>query len=232
MLCAPALGRPLFLLVAWCLSMNDRNQAIEILKEARDLLADELTQSVLDLREEILDDASGESYMSDIETLYDKYGNRLGHLSTLISSLPAQSEEPIEPPPGMPNQQPSEMGEAGPPHPALALPAPSEVSNGSSTVTFQDFAVHIRSGEIDAAGTTLETLLGVDATRARECARTFYDKISADPEVLFKAMRLRIELASGGVNGPLMLLWDCFGLQGMEAVQVMQTLRVQATSGA
>ena len=69
--------------------MNQRNQAIETLKQARDSLAEQLTERILECREEILDDAAGDSFMGEIEQIYEKFGNRLSHLSSLISSLPA-----------------------------------------------------------------------------------------------------------------------------------------------
>ena len=69
--------------------MNKRNQAIETLKAARDSLAEQLTERILECREEILDDAAGDSFMGEIEQIYEKFGNRLGHLNSLISSLPA-----------------------------------------------------------------------------------------------------------------------------------------------
>ena len=50
--------------------MNDRNRALKILKEAKETLTGRLTEKVLELEEEILADARGDSYMNEIETVW------------------------------------------------------------------------------------------------------------------------------------------------------------------
>ena len=39
-----------------------------------------------------------------------------------------------------------------------------------------------------------------------------------------KAMSLRKEVATANFNSSLVLLYECFGLQGLEAISVLQTL--------
>src|SRR4051812_25367492 len=72
--------------------MNERAQALEVLRKARDLLAQRLTERILDAEEELLDDARGDSYLGDIETIYDQFGTKLTHLNQLINNLPQESE--------------------------------------------------------------------------------------------------------------------------------------------
>lgn len=48
-----------------------------------------------------------------------------------------------------------------------------------------------------------------------------------NPDLFGKAMKLRSDLESGNVNGALMLLWECFGLQGLESLGVLQTLKTR-----
>ena len=55
--------------------MNDRARATEILRKARAILAERLTEKILEQREELLDDAQGDSYMSEIESLYEQVGH-------------------------------------------------------------------------------------------------------------------------------------------------------------
>ena len=40
-------------------------------------------------------------------------------------------------------------------------------------------------------------------------------------------MTLRSELAAGSVNGALLLLWECFGLQGLESIAALQSLKTR-----
>jgi hypothetical protein len=59
--------------------MNDRARALAILKQAREILMQRLTEQVLENEEEILNDARGESYMGEIDALYDQVGTPLVH---------------------------------------------------------------------------------------------------------------------------------------------------------
>ena len=110
--------------------MNQRNQAIETLKAARDLLAEQLTERILECREEILDDASGDSFLGEIEQIYEKFGNRLGHLNSLISSLPAVV-------PGLPEKS----TDARP----AALPAAESKSAASEVASSDDLVAELVS---------------------------------------------------------------------------------------
>ena len=60
---------------------------------------------------------------------------------------------------------------------------------------------------------------------ATKCATAFRDKFNDDPHTLNKAMGLRSKLIAGENNDLLMILWDCFGLQGLHAVTALQTLK-------
>mgnify|MGYP006173681061 CR=1 FL=1 len=44
--------------------------------------------------------------------------------------------------------------------------------------------------------------------------------------------RLRQELAAGSINGALILLWECFGLQGLESIAALQSLRTHLSVAA
>src|SRR5688572_23814887 len=71
---------------------NERARAIAILKEARDILADRLTERIVERGEEFLDDAMGRTFTSEIDSIYDQIGLRLNHVNVMISSLPAVEE--------------------------------------------------------------------------------------------------------------------------------------------
>src|SRR5688500_19171117 len=68
--------------------MNDRARATEILRKARAILAERLTEKILEQRNELLDDAQGDSYMNEIESLYEQVGMKLSHVGQMLSNLP------------------------------------------------------------------------------------------------------------------------------------------------
>src|SRR3954453_20849101 len=72
--------------------MTERGRALDILRQARDLLAQRLTEPILDAEEGLLDDARGDSYLGDIETLFDQFGTKLTHLTQMINNLPLETE--------------------------------------------------------------------------------------------------------------------------------------------
>lgn len=207
-------------------TMSDRTRAIEVLKRARDLLAERLTERVLDSRDEILADAMGMSYLSEIETIYEQIGSRLHHVNLMLSNLPPEKQTQDETPKAHADE------ETRPPTlPFPSLPAPRPVAGllpvpvAVEPLTFKAFVLHVQAGDIARAGVTLAELFNVDLQRGTECAQLFQERSRVNPEIIFKVIRLRNELLSGRTNRLLMLLWECFGLQGSESIDVMHTLR-------
>src|SRR5689334_17980060 len=115
--------------------MSERERAIEVLRQARDLLARRLSEKILESEEELLDDARGDSYLSQIETIFDQFGTKLTHLNQLINNLPTEAEASTQVETGfVPADQVSPMAadaamadEAGPAHPA-AITGPLIIS--------------------------------------------------------------------------------------------------------
>ena len=230
--------------------MNDRQQAIDLLRRARDIIAERLTDHVLANKDQILEDAIGLSYNSEIDAIYEQMGARLTHLNQLLSNLPGEEEEQADEPVTLteelflPEDEPPPAAEEtfeehhGPqtktpaPHiaPSLALPGPAEIlqlAGPTPTVSFQRFTTRIFVGDLEGAGEILAELFEVEDARARKCAQVFYDGVRNNPEVIGKAAQLRRDLQAGNYNNSLALLHDCFGLQGVESVSVMQTLRAR-----
>lgn len=80
--------------------MSEQPSARKVLLAARNELAKRLTELVLASPEEMLADARGESYMNEIETLYEQVGIKLAHVNQMLAGLPADLElEPIAPSP-------------------------------------------------------------------------------------------------------------------------------------
>ncbi len=223
--------------------MNDRARAIAILKQAREILAQRLTERVLDCAEEILDDARGDSYMGEIESLYEQVGTPLAHVNQIISALPAEEIDAKTPETHAQHSAAHSYAEIIPPAwpDVPALPAPrgatavesldTVAEEPATEISFQTFAVRMQSGDVEGAGHALAYLFDINTDRAMQCAQHFYQQMQADPEFLVRAMQLRRELASGGYNGALMLLYQCFGLSGIESIGVFQVLKTRLQMG-
>ena len=223
--------------------MSERAKALEILRQARDLLAQRLTQRVLEAEEGLLDDATGASYLSDIETIYDQFGAKLMHLNQLINNLP--QDEPAPQP-----QAEYSRGDYVSPmaadaavsdelmlyHPSAvtgplivsppALPAPRmEEEIHVELPSFTRFVAQIRADDLREAARTLSALLDISEGRGLQCVRVFHNRWEKDETLLVKALQLRGEVLSSSYNSALMSLAECFGLVGIEAIGVLQALR-------
>ena len=233
--------------------MNERERALEILKQARDLLAERLTQRILENSDQLLDDARGDSYLGDIETVYEQFGMKLSHLNQLINNLPVEpavanygtsyttstdtlnpnfmqthsAEELI-----IPHQHPQAITGpliVSPP----ALPAPRIMEEVEVIPpSFQLFIAQVHTGDLVSSGRTLAILLDLSEARGVQCSRVFHRHWEEDPAFLKKALSLRSEVSNGSFNSALMLLAECFGLIGIEAIGVLQTLRARLSPPA
>lgn len=228
--------------------MNDRARAIAVLQQARELLLQRLTERIIEAREEILDDALGNSYSGEIETLHDQLGVRLSHLNSLLNSLPPVLEESshqtmlelplLSAPPAAEVviagafEHSTVPGDEGynPEHPhsdAVGSAFASAPAEGSLHVShwMQGFVDQVLALELEQAGMTLASLLDLSLERARQCAARFHEWSQSQADFLERLQQLRAGLHTGPVNATLMLLWECFGLQGVESIAVLQVMR-------
>jgi hypothetical protein len=231
--------------------MNDRTHAQAILRQAREILAQRLTALVGEQAEEILADARGESYMNEIEALYEHVGMKLAHLGQILSHLPP---EPIEPVAGTttttaaaqhaPEQTFSVATDAAPSAdvsdeslPALsgpvyvaapALPPPGGAPSSrirATQLSLQAFAAQIQLGDLLAAGRTIGALFELDESRAIDCATTFAQRVRSEAGFFRRVMQLRGQVQAGDEQRVRALLGDCFGFSRAEAQEVMLVLR-------
>lgn len=215
--------------------MNDRLRAIDTLQQAREVLIHRLTERILDAREEILDDAAGHSYASEIENLHDQISVRLSHVNGMLSNLPPADEKLL---PAMQSSSidtsaaPSEAVTFGPRDAGInSMVAPartvSQATTADETTILQLFLHQVMIQNVEAAARSLGQLLGLNEERALSCAEVFCGRVAADPGLLIKAMGLRAEAQSCTPNGGLLLLWECFELKGPESVAAIQTLKAR-----
>jgi hypothetical protein len=226
--------------------MSQRTEAILILRKARDVLVARLTERVLEAKEEILEDAEGGLFQGGIDEIYEQIATRLSHVNAMLNQLPPEEATtsydahptPSDADAGMAaasvlDTNDMALGGRGEP-PALPAPsrpqslaAPSEVvpsEPAAGETSFRSFGTQIFTGDLDAAGESLAELFHIDPLRGRRCAETFAEQIARSPDAMTKAMSLRQEIATANFNASLMLLYECFGLQGLEAIAVLQTL--------
>ncbi|MBA2114354.1 hypothetical protein [Bremerella alba] len=221
--------------------MSNRNEALAVLKLARDALLARMTEAILDQAEEIVADAEGESFLSEIESLYDQMGNKLAHLNQMIANLPAELEPQLDAYSYDREDEADEKPKARLPHIPIAsqsatqlapsierddligLPAPG-VSQPKAPA-FARFVSHIEQGEIDQAGDVIAHIFGLSPFSGMKCAETFSVRYESDTAVVVKAMRIRQELTHNRFNDALMLMHECFGLQGIEAMIALQKMR-------
>jgi hypothetical protein len=228
--------------------MPARKRALDVLRKSRDILAQRLTELVLEQAEEILDDARGDSYMNEIESLYEQVGMKLAHLGQMISHLPDESletttttatahhraEDTFTVATHGAHTSDVELAEAlpaleGPIYVAApALPPPGGAPSARAKATqlsLQAFAAQIQAGDVPAAGKTLGALLELDEARALACAATFDQRVRGEAGFYRRVMQLRKQIQAGDNQRVVVLLADCFGLSQPEAAAVVLTLR-------
>jgi len=229
--------------------MPNTNDALEVLKQAREILVERMSQAILDQAEEIIADAEGQSFLSEIETLYDQMGNKLAHLNQMISSLPMQSDssasyspfeeefpdhEPtpgmLAPPPAPPNLSIIPEDENDSTTSYIRLPAPGVTTAGSEG--FAQFVSYIEDEKIESAGNLLGEMLGLSPVSGVRSAEVFAQRFQENDSIVLKAMQIREKLNYSRYNDALMLIHECFGLQGVEAMMAMHKMQdlINATS--
>ena len=226
--------------------MNERAKAIEVLREARTILGERLTEKVVEQAEEILADARGDSYMNEIDSVYEQVGLKLAHVSQMLSNLPPPEAEPhtttaaAEHSPddmftvdtqATPSCDPvveyTSPALPGPLNVAVpALPAPKiAASDRAANSALQAFAAQIQAGDLLAAGRRLAALFEIEEMRAIACAATFAQRVRGEAAFFHKVMELRGEIYSANPQRALVLLLDCFGLVRGEAAEVLRNLQ-------
>jgi len=151
--------------------------------------------------------------MEEIDAIQEKIGGRLNSINTMIANFP----------PDDPSVNESQTKTQNSPE---STTSPAEASTPKPE-KFALFAQQVAANNLEAAGQTLAGLLEVDPTTGLRCATAFRERLNEDPTIIQKTMLLRAKLIAGENNDSLMILWDCFRLQGLEAVEVLQTLKTR-----
>jgi len=92
--------------------------------------------------------------------------------------------------------------------------------------TFRDFAGAIMKGDVPAAASVLEELLGLSAVRAHTASESFRAAMATGgPQFMQQAMGLRGAVTTGTDAEIAALLVACFGLAQTECAAAVAVLR-------
>jgi hypothetical protein len=113
----------------------------------------------------------------------------------------------------------------------LALPGPAVVEERPQITlvpsSLQSFALYVQTGDLQTAARCITELFDLPTGRGQACLDAFVQRWTIQPDLLHRVIALRSDLQSGSVSASLAALADCFGLQGMESISVLQSLRAR-----
>lgn len=223
--------------------MNRPSQAISILEQARDILMARLVERVIENREEILEDARGESYLGEIEALHEQIGARLAHLTQILASLPPHSCEVASPGFGdedgwSPAQSPAVEVDlafaSGSPGAASEFVGLSwQAASGrlhepnvsrSALLSLQAVSARVQTGELETAGRILAALFELSPDRSGRCVEFFAGKAAADAACVSRMASLRHLLETADSQSVTEILQDCFGFSESETRKALELL--------
>ncbi len=222
--------------------MNDRSFAISVLQKARNALSERLTQRVIESRDDIEADAAGESYLSEIETIYEQIGGRLAHLNAMLSNLPPATTTPATDPTAseviyadLATAYPGSLEpEAAPSARLLGLPAPArteEPTDRRAAVSLRNIVRHVQGADLATASVLICELFDIKPSQARRAALAFTRQIAEQPELARRIEELEASMEAANEYTTATLLGECFAFQAIDALSFVRTLK-ERSSGA
>jgi hypothetical protein len=217
--------------------MDDRAQAIAILQRAREALGARLTERILEAEQDIVADAEGGSYVSEIEAIYEQIGGRLAHLNAMLSSLP---EAPAAVPADVTASEiiyadlatayPTGLDlEGAAPLTLLALPAPSGGDERPRTESvaddFANIVRNVQTGDLSEAGRLISELFDLRPSQAARAAQALARQIVRYPNLVRRIAELGRTLGETNEYAAATLLVECFEFQAIEALAIVHALR-------
>lgn len=222
--------------------MNDRDEAIDVLKQARDTLARQLMNRVLESQDEILEEANGVSYGGQIESIFENFGARLANVNSMLSQLQMLDDEEVlesgtsfsPDDASRPNSYETTATVADtltPPEIAaadeiLAVAEQHLHPHDQDSATWESFIEHVRRQHHEAAVMALAEIFELNPARAEACVTRFTELCAADSSLLSRAHQMRHQLRTSSMGETLAMLRRLFGLQGSEATGVYHAVRV------
>lgn len=202
--------------------MNERARAVAILQQVRDILAQRLTERVVEAHDDLLEDAQGNSYSGEIEQLYEQLGLRLSHVSSMLSCLPPASE-PVGGDLTLAPAVDVIVTDTGG-HPAAAI---ASLTYSTETRALDRLARLVETGDERGAAALLAELCDLPLPRASRCVTPLL-ALARSGECPAQLAQLRQAVAADSTPEALATLWHVLGLQGSESLAALQALRVRA----
>lgn len=207
---------------------------MRLLTQARDLLAQRLTSAILELGDDLLEDARGESFSGEIDTLHEQIGTRLGQVNGMLAALSASDDADGDTPSRSVTQTGSLQTPEAPDGISACENTPLSDEMGAGLPmsggkfppsTYPLFVQDIVRRDLVAAARRLAEVLGTTPAQAEVYATRFRDQLDRDPAFLAKVHSLRQALQTERYNQARVLLRECFGLQGQECEAAMELLK-------
>ena len=221
--------------------MNQRSLAISILERAREQLGQRLAERIVESQHEIQADAEGNSYLSEIETIYDELGARLAHVNAMLVNMPPTSS----PSPAditaseiiyadLATSNPIRVDLEG--NTLLALPAPSgfdRSSHGSTPAArLEEITSRAERGELEDAGRMISDLLDLKPSQAARAAAVLASRLRDQPSLGRRAVEAITLVDAIDENSAAELLAEMFELPSEESRSIVQSLRARRGKGS
>ncbi len=218
--------------------MNSNERALDILQKARDALVARLTERILDAEQEIVDDAEGSSYISEIETIYEQIGGRLAHLNAMLANLPPVQTQPA-------TESASEVVYAdlasstaatfdvdiSSSPPLLGLPAPpAREEVWSLTVALGRVVQTTRAGDSKEAMLLISEVFDLKPSQARRAAAAFQRQLGRYPDLAHRLEQFGMEFRELNEYAAATLLGECFEFQAIDALLLVRSMKQQKIS--
>jgi hypothetical protein len=181
-----------------------------------------------------LEDARGESFSSEIDSLHEQIGARLNQVNVMLAGLSLQDEDPAPPASGSlvppPHSRRRNQREIPAEAPFGFDPEPAPGETGSAAIKYPAssyplFIQDIVRRDLPSAGRRLAEVLGTTPSQGEHYATRFREQLDQDPGFLAKVHSLRQALEWEYDDQAKELLTECFGLEGLECTAAMQLLR-------
>lgn len=93
------------------------------------------------------------------------------------------------------------------------------------SATFKEFAMAIQTADLDSAACVIGELLVLNSLQSKTATEFFYAKYKESPHVFGKVMQIRQEIQKQKVNNAMALVMECFGLDGLRALQAVENMK-------
>jgi len=201
--------------------MTDREIAIQTLVQARDILGERLVERLVESRDQVLEDAIGGVYESEINSIFEQIAGRLSQVNQMLANMPEDRAALVE-------SADDADGYQQPEAPAT----PTMDIYDEPLLAAETLRHHVKAGNRQEAAEFLSRLFSIDSASAIRCAEFFFERCSAESDTLDKTQALIDAVRRAHRNDALFALSTCFGLSGNDLIQSFASLESGLKSSA